>query len=384
MSDDFLPYSKQCIDKIDLDKVISTLKSAWITQGPAIKEFEEKVAKRVGAKYAVALSNGTTALHLAYLALGVSKGDEVITSSNSFVATSNAALYCGAKPVFADIESSTGLISVEAIKAAITDKTKVITPVDFSGCPADLDDIQSLAKEKGLRVVQDAAHSLGATYKDSVVGDCKYADITIFSFHPVKPITTGEGGMITTNDKDLYDKCCLLRSHGITKDPTILSKNPGPWYYEMTDLGFNYRMTDIQAALGITQLEKLDSFITSRQEVAKFYDEAFLAVDQINPLIIPQERTSGYHLYVLRINFEDCSITRAEMMHTLREKGIGTQVHYIPIHTQPYYQQNVCEGLILPETNRYYEMALSIPIYPFMSEHDQDRVIEAFKDCVCR
>jgi perosamine synthetase len=382
MSEDFLPYSKQTIDQKDIETVVSTLKSSWITCGPAITDFEEKMAKKVGSKYAVAVSNGTTALHIAYLALGVGPGDEVITTSNSFVATSNGALYCGATPIFSDITANTGLISVDSIKSKLTNKTKVITPVDFSGCPADLDEIYTLAKENGLKVIQDAAHSLGATYKNSTVGDCAYSDLTIFSFHPVKPITTGEGGMITTNDKALYEKLCLLRSHGITKAPSILSQNPGPWFYEMTELGFNYRLTDIQAALGLTQIDKLDSFISSRQEAALYYDDAFQDCEDITPLLVPVERKSGYHLYVIRLNFDACETTRAEVMTDLRDKGIGSQVHYIPIHTQPYYQKNVCPGLTLSETEAYYQTCLSIPIFPFMSKHDQDRVIEAVKDCV--
>lgn len=382
MSKNFLPYSKQCIDQEDIDAVVKTLRSNWITQGPSIEAFEEKCAQKVGAKYAVAVANGTAALHLAYLCIGISEDDEVITTANTFVATSNGVLYCGGKPVFADIDEETGLISVDDIKAKITPKTKAIAPVDFSGCPANLEAIQAIAKEHNLFIIQDAAHSMGACYKNSKVGDCQYADLTILSFHPVKPITTGEGGVITTNNKDFYNKLCRLRSHGITKDLDLLSYNAGPWYYEMIELGFNYRMTDIQAALGISQLDKLEPFILSRQENAAYYDKSFANCEEITPLKVGEGCTSGYHLYVVKIDFTKQKTSRAEVMTLLKDQGIGTQVHYIPVYSQPYYQNNGYEDISLEHTERYYNTCLSIPNFPFMTSSDQDRVVSALKDCV--
>jgi UDP-4-amino-4,6-dideoxy-N-acetyl-beta-L-altrosamine transaminase len=371
---DFLPYSRQRIDEQDIEAVSAVLRSEWITQGPTIAKFEEAFAKKTGAKFAVALSNGTAALHLAYLAAGLKEGENIVTTPNTFVATANAALYCGGNVKFADIDAETGLIDAAKIEPLIDAKTKLIAPVDFGGCPADLKEIYALAKSRSLFVIQDACHSLGATYENSVVGDGKYADMTVFSFHPVKPITTGEGGAITTNDEALYKKLLRLRTHGISKEN--MSQNPGPWYYEMTELGFNFRLTDIQAALGLSQLSKLDAFVASRRQIAARYDEAFRSAKHVRPLKIKSGRRSGYHLYVVRIDFASLGKSRAQVMAELKAKNVGSQVHYIPVFSQPYYKR-IQSQPNCPEAEKYYERALSIPIYPFMSDSDVQRVIDA-------
>ncbi|MGE4169904.1 MAG: UDP-4-amino-4,6-dideoxy-N-acetyl-beta-L-altrosamine transaminase [Candidatus Margulisiibacteriota bacterium] len=376
----FLPYSTQHIDEDDIQAVVSVLRSSHLTQGPAIAQFETDIAQKVGAQFGVAVSNGTAALHLCCLAIGLSEGDEVITTPNTFVASANAALYCGAIPVFADINSDTGLIDVAQIEAKITPKTKAIIPVDFSGTPTDLEPIFALAKRHGLVVIQDACHSLGATYQDQVVGNNAFAHMTVFSFHPVKPLTTGEGGLITTNDPALYDKLVLLRTHGITKDPEKLSQNPGPWYYEMTALGFNYRMTDLQAALGSSQLRKLDAFTQKRQALAAVYDAAFADWTWLTPLRVPAHRTSARHLYVVKINFEAIGKTRAEVMAHLKDRGIGSQVHYAPVYDQPYYHRFLACRPNCPNMDAYYAQALSLPLYPALEASDQHRVVEALHD----
>lgn len=372
-----LPYSRQCLDDDDIDSVVQALRSDYLTQGPRISDFETAVAQKVGAKYAVAVANGTAALHLCYLAIGLTTGDELITTPNTFVATANAALYCGATPLFADILPETGLVDPAQIEPLITSKTKAIAPVDFAGCPADMATIWAIAQRHNLNVIQDASHSLGAKYKHTTVGDCTYADMTVFSFHPVKPMTTGEGGLITTNNPDLYHRLLRLRTHGITKEG--IQNSPGPWYYEMTDLGFNYRMTDIQAALGLSQLAKLDRFITARRNIATRYDAAFQSLTQIKPLKVAPGCQSGYHLYVVRLPFDQLGRTRKEIMDDLRTLGVGSQVHYIPVYRQPYYRQQFPAQPSLIGMETYYQSALSIPIFPTMTPTDVDTVISAIQ-----
>ncbi len=379
----FIPYSKQYIDKDDIDLVVSCLNSPWLTQGPLVQDFENAIAKSVDANYAVAVSSGTAALHLSCLALGISNEDEVITSSNTFVASSNSILYSKGVPKFADIDVNTGLINVDSIKRCITSKTKAIMPVDFAGSPADMNAIYNLAKQNNLKIIQDSSHSLGATYKSTKVGCGKFSDLTVFSFHPVKPMTTGEGGAITTNDKQLYLKLCELRTHGITKDVAKLSQNPGPWYYEMQDLGFNYRMTDIQAALGISQLKKLSKFMESRQEIVDYYHETFKSNEFITPLSTHKDVCSGNHLFVILIDFETNKISRKELMENLKKEGIGTQVHYIPVYKQPYYQNLGYSSVGLEQTDLYYQKALSIPLFPFMSKKDCDKVVNSLNKYLC-
>lgn len=370
-----LPYSCQSISEEDIQIVVAVLRSACLTQGPFINQFESEFAKKVGAKYAVAVNSGTAALHICYMALGLTTGDELITTPNTFVATANAALYCGATPVFADIFLDTGLIDPAEVIKHITPRTRAISPVDFAGCPADLAAIKAIADRYKLKVIQDASHSLGARYRDSTVGDCAYSDMTVFSFHPVKPITTGEGGMVTTNDETLYNALLKLRTHGITKENLINS--PGPWYYEMTDLGYNYRMTDLQAALGSSQLKKLDSFISARRRIASQYNDAFCKLEFVRPLGESPDCESGYHLYVLSVNFHKLKKSRAEVMAYLRERGVGSQVHYIPVYHHPYYREKFRDQPKLAGMEDYYATALSIPIFPTMTDVDVVTVIDA-------
>jgi UDP-4-amino-4,6-dideoxy-N-acetyl-beta-L-altrosamine transaminase len=378
-----IPYGRQLIEDDDIAEVIATLKSDFLTQGPKIAEFEKEICNYTGAKYCVAVANGTAALHLAVAALALPGDCEGITSPITFTASSNSMAYCGIKPVFADIDPNTYNILPSAIRSKITLKTRLIIPVHFAGQPADMDEISNIAKNYGLKVIEDAAHAIGSKYSDgSFVGNCRYSDMTIFSFHPVKTITTGEGGAITTNDPILYQKIMLLRSHGITKDVKFLIQNPGPWYYEMHELGFNYRMTDIQAALGISQLKKIDRFCKRRREIVSLYNKAF---EKTAPIIqIPVERgsvRSCFHLYVVQIDFEKIGITRDVFMKKLTEKGVGTQVHYIPVHTQPWYRKNFgYKNGDLPIAEKYYEKALSLPLYPAMSDDDVYFVIKSIME----
>ncbi|GKV64850.1 MULTISPECIES: UDP-4-amino-4,6-dideoxy-N-acetyl-beta-L-altrosamine transaminase [unclassified Sporosarcina] len=373
--EDFLSYGKQSIDEEDIEAVVSTLRSPFLTQGPKVEEFEKKLADYVGAKYAVAFSNGTAALHGACYAAGIREGDEVITTPITFAATSNAVLYCGGTPVFADIDVATYNIDPEEIKKKITTKTKAIIPVDFTGQPVDLDAIMSIAKEHNLLVIEDGAHSLGAYYKGRKVGS--QADMTMFSFHPVKPITTGEGGIITTDSKQYYEKLKLFRSHGIQKTPYSLEQ--GDWYYEMTDLGFNYRMNDIQASLGISQLNKLDDFVERRKEIAALYNEKLADIPGI---ILPkqlEETESGWHLYMIQLDGRLVKKSRREVFEEMRALNIGVHVHYIPVYWHPYYRELGYERGICPVTERWYERALTLPIFPGMNEKDVNDVVGALK-----
>ncbi|MGG3919221.1 UDP-4-amino-4,6-dideoxy-N-acetyl-beta-L-altrosamine transaminase [Parageobacillus thermoglucosidasius] len=371
----FLSYGQQWITDEDIEAVVTVLKSPFLTQGPKIHEFERKVADYVGAKYAVAFSNGTAALHGACFAAGIGEGDEVITTPITFAATSNAVLYCGGKPVFADIDDRTYNIDPKEIRKHITPNTKAIIAVDFTGQPADMDAIMEIANEHGLIVIEDGAHSLGAEYKGRKVGTL--AHMTMFSFHPVKPVTTAEGGVIVTDSEEYYEKLKRFRSHGIIKHN--LSRDEGPWYYEMVDLGYNYRMTDLQAALGISQMDKLDCFIERRREIASMYNEAFKTMDSV---ILPMqlERTqSGWHLYVLQLKLDKLKRSRREIFESLRAENIGVHVHYIPVYWHPYYQKLGYRKGICPKAERWYEQALTLPIFPKMTNEDVSDVIEAVK-----
>ncbi|MFH0771199.1 MAG: UDP-4-amino-4,6-dideoxy-N-acetyl-beta-L-altrosamine transaminase [Candidatus Omnitrophota bacterium] len=372
-----IPYGRQFIDKSDIREVVRVLSSDWITQGPKIKEFEEALCKYTRAKYAVAVSSGTAALHIACLAAGIKTGDEVITSPITFVASANCVLYCGGRPVFADIQRDTVNIDPDEVKKKITERTKAIIPVHFAGHPCDLEEIGRLAKERGLAVIEDAAHALGAKYKNSKIGSCKYSDMTILSFHPVKHITTGEGGAVLTNSKDLYEKLLILRNHGITKEAAKLEKNDGSWYYEQHLLGFNYRITDFQCALGASQLKKLERFIERRREIADIYGKKLLSVDEI---ILPQEKSyvrSAWHLYCIQLKD---SKRRRTVFDRLRKEGIGAQVHYIPVHLQPYYARhlNYKKG-DYPKAEGYYEKAITLPIFFSLSNPKLFFVIEKLK-----
>lgn len=362
----FLPYGKQTIDDDDIEEVVNTLKSPLITQGPKIEEFEKSIAKYCGAKYAVAFNSGTSALHGAYFALGLKKGDEMITSPNTFVASSNAGLYLGANVKFGDIEINTG--NLDPSKIEISDKTKLITPVHYSGQPADLKEFSEIAEDNDIKLVEDGAHALGATYENDKIGSLKYSEMAMFSFHPVKHITTGEGGIIVTNDDEYYERLQLFRSHGITKN-NLINESHGDWYYEMQYLGFNYRITDIQCALGVSQLNKLDSFITSRRRIAKIYDEIFSGNPYFDVTIEKENRESAYHLYPILL--KDKYIKhKKEIFSRLRQEGLGVQVHYIPVYKQPYYQDLGFNNESCPICEEFYKKELSIPMYPTLSDED--------------
>ena len=377
-----IPYGHQFIDQDDIDAVVETLKSDFLTQGPKVKEFEEALSKYVGAKFAVAFSSGTAALEAAYFAAGIKNGDEVITSPLTFAATANAALQLGAKVVFADIEIDTGNIDPSDVLKKITKNTKAIVPVDYSGMPVKLDELSEIAQKNRLLLIEDAAHALGAEYKGPSTGSGQakkiggIADMTMFSFHPVKSITTGEGGAITTNREDFYKKLLLYRTHGITKE-NFKNKSEGEWYYEMQDLAQNFRITDIQAALGVSQLTKLDKFVEARRGIAKKYQEAFA---QNKNLILPREyegASSSWHLYPIRLKN---SAKRAEVFKKLRDSGIGVQVHYIPVHLHPYYEGLGYKKGLCPNAEVYYAGEISIPIFPGLSQKDQNFVIEKINE----
>ncbi|MCC5944652.1 MAG: UDP-4-amino-4,6-dideoxy-N-acetyl-beta-L-altrosamine transaminase [Bernardetiaceae bacterium] len=374
-----IPYGRQHVTQKDIDAVVETLKHDFLTQGPKIAEFEEKFAQYVGAKYAVALSNGTAALHLCALALGVEQGTKVITTPITFAASANCVRYCGGEVFFADIDPKTALIDLEKIENLLQAHPKGtfagIIPVDFMGLPVDLEKVRALADEYGLWIIEDACHAPGGYFIDSkgekqTCGNGAYADLAIFSFHPVKHIACGEGGMITTNRKDLYDKLQLLRTHGITKNPDLLHENHGGWYYEMQTLGYNYRMPDILAALGISQLERAEAGLQRRQAIAARYDEAFRN-SKVCFFQYPKAQIKhAYHLYVIQV--ED----RKGLYDYLRTHQIFAQVHYIPVHTLPYYQSLGYQKGAMPEAENYYAHALSLPMYPTLTEAEQDFVIE--------
>lgn len=373
-----IPYGKQFIDEADSEAVIQALKSDWLTTGPKVAEFEQNFASYVGAKYAVAVSSGTAALHLACLAGGLAKGDELITSPMTFAASANCAFYCGAKPVFADIHKENGLIDENLIEEKINSKTRIIIPVHYAGLPCNLEKIKEIADKHNLTVVEDACHALGAEYKNTKIGDCAYSDMAVFSFHPVKHITTGEGGMVTTNSERLYEKLLALRSHGITKDRNkLLNKEEGPWFYEMQELGFNYRITDIQCALGISQLAKVDEFIEKRREIARKYDEAFSGINKIEIIKEMANRKNAYHLYVIKLKDNE---DRLKLFNHLKKNGISCQVHYIPVHWHPYYQNLGYKKQQCPNAGLFYQRIISLPIYPGLKNEEQEKIISSIKN----
>ncbi len=370
----YIPYGRQSINEDDIKAVEEVLKSDFLTTGPKIAEFERKFADYVGAKYAVAVSNGTAALHIACMAAGIGKGDEVITTPITFAASANCALYCGATPVFADIDPVTYNISPESVESHVTERTKAIIPVHYTGQTCDMDAIHKIADKYNLIVIEDAAHAVGAEYKGKKIGSL--SDMTEFSFHPVKHITCGEGGIVTTNREDLYEKLKLFRTHGITREEKFLHKVDGPWYYEQIDLGYNYRITDIQAALGISQLGRIDKFLEKRKKIAAKYDEAFR---DFNGIEIPKQAeysNSAYHLYVIKV---DKSIRKA-LFEYLRANNIGVNVHYIPVYTFPYYREHGYENVKCENAEKLYESIISIPIYYDLSDEEQDYVIDKIKE----
>ena len=376
-----LPYGRQSIGAAEIEAVVEVLKSDFLTQGPTIVKFESALADYVGARYAVAVANGTAALHLANLALENPPGYRAITTPNTFVATSNSVIYAGGEPIFADIDAATFNIDVgEVQKRLAADSTIAgILPVHFAGLVTDLPALREMAAQYDCWIIEDASHAIGGRWTDAEgverrVGDCSYSNMTIFSFHPVKNMTTGEGGAITTNDSELYRKLLTLRTHGITKQSDILQENHGGWYYEMHDLGFNYRMTDIQAALGVVQLGQCDGWADRRRALVARYDAAFDDVPEIVPQLHPAGSGMAYHLYVVRAQ------RRKELYDFLRSQEIYSQVHYIPVHLQPYYCKKFGTGTgDFPATEAYYSEALSLPLFPKLSEADQDRVIAAVR-----
>ncbi len=378
----YIPYGRQTIDEDDIQAVVDVLRSDYLTTGPKIAEFERKVADYTGAKYAVAVNSGTAALHIACLAAGLAPGDEVITTPITFAASANCVLYCGAVPVFADISPVTYNINPAEIEKQITEKTKALIPVHYTGQPCDMDAITAIARKHHLLVIEDAAHALGAAYYSKTDENGQEAvhasrrmigsisDMTCFSFHPVKPITTGEGGMVVTNREDLYEKLLLYRSHGISRDEKWMTENQGPWYYQQRFLGYNYRITDISCALGCSQLEKLDGFLARRREIAKRYDEAFGKMPGVQIPVQAEGCESGWHLYMLQILEKD----RREVFEALRNAGIGVNVHYIPVYQHPYYQEHGYGEVHCPNAETFYARAISLPIFPGLTEEQQDYV----------
>jgi perosamine synthetase len=377
----FIPYGTQWVDQEDIESVVSVLKSDWLTTGPTVDKFEKAFAKYVGAKYAVAVSSGTAALHTAAFAAGIGKGDEVITTPMTFAASSNCVLYQGGKPVFADIDKKTYNIDPANIKRKVTKKTKAIIPVDYTGQPCNLDEIKDIADDNDLIVIEDASHAVGSLYKGKKVGSI--SDLSVFSFHPVKHITTGEGGIITTDSKELYEKLLLFRNHGITKNKNdFVSPADGGWYYEQQLLGYNYRITDFQCALGLSQLKKIDNFIKRRKEIVKKYNKAF---EEIGEIITPFQlkySESSWHLYVIQLNLEKLKTNRKKVFNELRKNKIGVQVHYIPIYYHPYYQRLGYKKGLCPNAEWLYDRVVSIPLFPKMTDSEVKIVIGCTKNII--
>ncbi|MBA7558939.1 UDP-4-amino-4-deoxy-L-arabinose--oxoglutarate aminotransferase [subsurface metagenome] len=380
--DKFLPYGHQWIDEEDIKAVIEVLQSDWITQGPKVAEFEKEFASYIGAKYAVAVSSGTAALHSACFAAQIKNGDEAITSPITFAASANCVLYQGGTPVFADIDADTLNIDPVEIKKKINKKTKALIPVDFTGLPVDLKEIQEIARKYNLIIIEDASHALGATYKDRKIGSI--SDMTIFSFHPVKHITTGEGGMITTNNKEYYERLKLFRTHGITKDKDKLLKYDGPWYCEMQELGYNYRLTDFQCVLGLSQLKKVDRIIQRRREIVQKYDYEFKDMPELKiPQTNPVDSNPAWHLYIIQLDLEKLKVGRREIFEALKAENIGVNVHYVPVHLQPYYQKKFgYRRGDFPKAENYYSRAITLPIFPKMTENDINDVVKAVKKVI--
>ncbi len=373
-----IPYGRQDVRAEDIEAVVAILRSDWLTQGPTVPRFEAALTAHCGARHAVAVSSGTAALHIACLALGLGPGDLLWTSPLTFVASANCALYCGAQVDFVDIDPATGLMSVERLaeKLVAAERAgrlpKIVVPVHFSGASCDMTAIHALAQRYGFRIIEDASHAIGGRYRSEPVGCGRYSDITVFSFHPVKIITTGEGGMALTNDAALADRMQRLRSHGITRDPTEMQgPTDGPWYYQQIELGYNYRMTEMQAALGLSQLKRLDEYVARRRALAERYDRFLANLPVLRPCNAT-DAESAWHLYVIRLERPEW---RRKVFDSMRAAGIGVNVHYIPVHTQPYYQALGFGYGDFPEAEAYYRSALTLPLYPGLSDAEQDKVI---------
>jgi UDP-4-amino-4,6-dideoxy-N-acetyl-beta-L-altrosamine transaminase len=383
-----IPYGRQDITQADIDAVVEVLRSDFLTQGPMVPRFEQVVATYCGAGHALAMNSATSALHVACLALGLGPGDWLWTSPVTFVASANCALYCGAQVDFVDIDSRTYNLCPDALerKLLAAEKSgrlpKVVVPVHLCGQPCDMQAIHALSQRFGFRIIEDASHAIGGKYRGESIGNGRYSDITIFSFHPVKIITTGEGGMALTNDAALAAKMTLLRSHGITRDADAMTDAPdGPWYYQQIDLGYNYRMTELQAALGASQMTRLDDYVARRHGLATRYDEAFATLPVMPPWQRP-DSYSGLHLYPIRLQLDRINRTHLQVFESLRAAGIGVNLHYIPVHTQPYYKQMGFSEGDFPEAERYYAEAISLPLYPAMTFEQQDQVIAAVRGSV--
>ena len=373
----FIPYGRQDIGEADIQAVVDVLRSDFLTQGPAVPAFEQAVSDYCGVQYAVAVNSATSALHIACLALGVGQGDVVWTSPITFVASANCALYCGASVDFVDIDPRTYNLSVEQLQIKLEQARqqdrlpKVVIPVHLCGQPCEMERIHQLSQEFGFKIIEDASHAIGGKYQNEPIGSCRYSDITIFSFHPVKIITTAEGGIAVTNHAELAEKMALLRSHGITRDPAQMThESDGAWYYQQIDLGFNYRMTDMQAALGLSQMQRLDAFVQRRHELAQRYNELLAHLLLTLPWQHP-DSYSGLHLYVIRLQLDAITLTHREVFDALRQQGIGVNLHYIPVHTQPYYQAMGFESGDFPESKRYYQEAISLPMFSAMTNEQQ-------------
>jgi perosamine synthetase len=376
-----LHYGQQWLDEEDMKAVMKVMQGDFLTQGPSITEFETLVAKQAGTEYAVAFCNGTAALHGACFAAGIGPGDEVVTTPLTFAASANCILYQGGTPVFADVDEDTYLIDLEQVKLRLSERTKAIIPVDFTGQPIDMARFYAFAREHNLVMIQDAAHSLGASFDGIPAGSI--ADMTMFSFHPVKPVTTGEGGMIVTNRSDYYERLLLFRSHGITRDPNVMDlKNEGPWYHEMQELGYNYRITDIQATLGASQMHRLQSFLNMRREIAEQYNHAFADLEQAGIIRLPSlddRALSGWHLYILQLQLEHLNVGRKEIFEALRAENIGVNVHYLPVYNHPYYKRLGYAPGLCTIAERLYDSFITLPLFPKMSTQDIQDVIQAVR-----
>lgn len=381
-----IPYGKQEIIQQDIDAVVDVLKSDFLTQGPQVPVFENALKVHTGAEFSLAVNSATSALHIACLALGLGQGDKLWTTPVTFVASANCGLYCGAEVDFVDIDPRTYNISISALEAkliqakAVDALPKVIVPVHLCGQSCDMKAIHALSKEYGFKIIEDASHAIGGRYLDKPIGNCEYSDIAVFSFHPVKIVTTAEGGAVMTNSKELASKMALYRSHGITRDQAQMqNESHGGWYYEQIDLGYNYRMTELQAALGVTQMTRLDDFISARHKLATRYNQLLSTL----PIILPYQLEgtySGLHLYVIRLKLDKISKTHKEVFDALREQSIGVNLHYIPVHTQPYYQELGFKVGEFPESERYYQEAISLPMFHAMTEEQQDTVIHVLSN----